>query len=97
MALSWAPDWDSEMLEAGGKVCASWLIHGMDFPAFLSFEREILAGVRTFCLFFFRGGECGNEGCVVEVEMEVEMFFCTYMWNQEVSQGCGFRSSHGFE
>ncbi len=80
------------MLEAGGEVCASWLIHGMDFPAFLSSEREMLAGVWTFCLLlFFRGGECGNEGCVVEVEMEVEMFFFALVCeNQEVSQGCGF-------
>jgi len=53
MALSWARDCDSVMLEAGGEVCASWLIHGMDFPAFLSSEREMLAGVWTFCLFCF--------------------------------------------
>ncbi len=43
------------------------------------------------CFFFYRGGECGNEGCVVEVEMEVEMvFFALICENQEVSQGCGF-------
>ncbi len=53
------------MLEAGGEVCASWLIHGMDFPAFLSSEREMLAGVWTFCLFFFFTGEGSVEMKVV--------------------------------